>query len=331
MGQDGRRRRWGVLLRLLGTALAIGWVAHRTDPERALSALRSAPHWVYLVPLSGVLLNTIVQAIRVRVMLTSMGVQISFGRVVSALCRGAFVGLALPSGGLEIAKAAFLVRASHRVDAGIGALLAARVLQLPTWSLLLGWGLVTGLLTTDPVLGLGAVVFLGATVIILSLCAWGLWRPETPRVPLPRWTPDRVRGVLQRIVDALRSLRTAPGALLAVAVLAIPCAVVNIAVVFFVLEGFGVPLSPGEVTALLPAADVLIWMPVSISGLGVREGLFAYFLAPRGVSVGVAVAVALTRWTGELARALVGGLLFVLGDTVWKGPGADGSRSGSDD
>ena len=115
-----------------------------------------------------------------------------------------------------------------------------------------------------------------------------------------------------------------------VALLAVPCALINIGVVWGILWGFGAPLDLREVSALLPAADVVIWMPVSISGLGVREGLFAYFLAPRGLSAGAAVAVGLTRWTGELTRALVGGILFVLGDTVRVGSGAEGPRRARD-
>ncbi len=323
----GGRRRWVYLgLRLVGTALAISWVLHKVDPGRAWSALVAAPGWVYLVPPAGVLLNTLVQAFRVRCMLGAMGAQLSMGRVLSALCRGAFLGLALPSGGQEVAKAAFLVRASRRLDAGIGALLAARVLQLPTWALLLSWTLAMGLMGTDPVLGMAASGFLAVTAVVLGVCLWGLRRPEAPRLPLPGWTPDRVRGVLQRIVDALRSLRATPGVMIVVALLALPCVTVNILVVWAVLQGFGAPLQVDEVAALLPAADVLIWMPVTIGGLGVREGLFVHFLAPRGVAVGTAVAVGLTRWTGELTRALVGGLLFVLGDTVGEGIGADGPR-----
>jgi hypothetical protein len=111
-----------------------------------------------------------------------------------------------------------------------------------------------------------------------------------------------------------------------VGLLAVPCAAINITVVWALLIGFGASLTPGEVASLLPAADVLIWMPLSISGIGVREGLFVHFLAPRGLAAGAAVAVGLTRWTGELVRAMVGGILFILGDTVTEGPGIDGPR-----
>jgi len=325
-----RRRRVGLGLRLLGTGLAVAWVVGQVDLGVAADAVRTAPGWVFFVSPVGVMCNTLIQSVRVQRMLRAMAVHLSLWQVFSALCRGAFVGLVLPSGGQEVAKAAFLAKASPRADAGIAALVAARVLQLPTWAVLLAWGLMAGLLVTDPVLGAAAVGFLCVTAVVLGLCAWGLRRPEAPVLPLPGWTPSRVRSGLKQIVDALRSLKSTPGAMVQVALLAVPCAAVNITVVWAVLTGFGAAIGPSEVAALLPAADVLIWMPISISGLGVRESLFAHFLAPRGVMFSTAVAVGLTRWTGELTRALVGGILFVLGDTVHRGPGAVGPRRARD-
>ena len=330
MQHPGHRRRIGLVLRIAGTIIALWWVMGRVEPDVALQALSEAPLWVFVVPSVGVFFNTIIQGIRIQRMLMAMGARLSLGRVLSAVCRGAFMGLVLPSGGQEVAKAALLAKATSRMDVGIGALLAARVLQLPMWALLLTWSLYSGLLVSDPVLGMAAAGFLCVICVVLGLSFWGLQREDEPHVFLPRWTPARLVDGVQRIVVALRMLRSHPQAILIVASLALPAAVINIGVVWAILWGFSAPLDPGEVAALLPAADVLIWMPIRMSGLGVREGLFAYFLAPRGVGVATAVAIGLTRWTGELMRALVGGLLFVLGDTVFTGPATDGPRSSRD-
>lgn len=324
-----RRRRVGLALRVLGTALALAWVLGRVDVSAAADAVGATPLWVFLLSPLGVMCNTVIQAFRVQRMLHAQAVHLSLWLIFSALCRGAFVGLVLPSGGQEVAKAAYIAKAS-RIDAGVAALLSARVLQLPTWVLLLIWGLIFGLARTDPLLGFAAVGFLCLSTVVLGLSIWALLRPAAPSLPIPGWTPQQIKGPLERIVQALRSLRAAPGAMAQVAVLAIPCACINIVVVWGILIGFGAPLGLTEVAALLPAADVLIWMPVSISGLGVREGLFAHFLAPRGLALSAAVAVGLTRWTGELTRAMLGGIFFIMGDTVQAGSGAEDPRRARD-
>jgi uncharacterized membrane protein YbhN (UPF0104 family) len=107
-----------------------------------------------------------------------------------------------------------------------------------------------------------------------------------------------------------------------VTLLAFPFALINGLVVWIVLVAYGIDMSYAEVLAVIPAADTLISLPITVSGLGVREGIFVYVLAPWGADEAVAVAAGFTRWTGELGRALAGGLLLVVG-----AGGASGSYS----
>ena len=70
----------------------------------------------------------------------------------------------------------------------------------------------------------------------------------------------------------------------------------------------------GEPLGLVPAADVLIWLPVSVGGVGVRESVFALALEPWGILAPSAVAIGIVRWTGELARGAIGCMLMALGE-----------------
>jgi hypothetical protein len=96
----------------------------------------------------------------------------------------------------------------------------------------------------------------------------------------------------------------------------IPVALINVGVVTLVLAGFGISLPYSDVMALAPAADTVIALPVTINGIGLRESAFEILLEPLNVSAELAVAVALTRWVGELQRAGIGGVLFLIGDRV---------------
>lgn len=59
---------------------------------------------------------------------------------------------------------------------------------------------------------------------------------------------------------------------------------------------------------------------MTISGVGVREGVMARALAPYGAAPTLAVAIALTRWTGELGRAALGGVLLWVDRGAGRGP-----------
>ena len=91
------------------------------------------------------------------------------------------------------------------------------------------------------------------------------------------------------------------------------------------------PLRISRVLALVPAADVLIWLPISIGGVGVRESAFAMALGPWGVPVASAVAIAITRWTGELARGAIGCMLWVLKTQDPQGVADRGEERGAED
>jgi hypothetical protein len=54
-------------------------------------------------------------------------------------------------------------------------------------------------------------------------------------------------------------------------------------------------------------------LPISISGLGVREGAFVLFLTPLGVPTEQAVALGLVLYALNLVMSLVGAPAFAMG------------------
>lgn len=65
--------------------------------------------------------------------------------------------------------------------------------------------------------------------------------------------------------------------------------------------------------AFLPAVLITQVLPISISGLGVREGAFVLFLTPLGVPTEQAVALGLVLYALNLVMSLVGAPAFAMG------------------
>jgi uncharacterized membrane protein YbhN (UPF0104 family) len=87
-----------------------------------------------------------------------------------------------------------------------------------------------------------------------------------------------------------------------------------------VLAGFsaartlGVPaIGPTAMLTFYPAVLIAQVLPISISGLGVREGLFVVFLHPLGVPTGKAVALGILIYLLTLVVSLLGAPGFALG------------------
>ena len=205
---------------------------------------------------------------------------------------------------------AWLTRVTGDGGAVVAAVVGVRVLELLPWAGLLLFGLSQGLLTRDPLIGSSAVIFSVVFLGVVVLSAVGV--RSGPGIA--RRIPGRPGRFIERCAHALQRVLVRPGLVLAVFLLAVPFALINCLSIWVALQGHGIALSYVEVLALFPAADTIISLPVTISGVGVREGVFVHALAPWGVGESLAVAASLTRWTGDLGRAAVGGALFVIRD-----------------
>ena len=61
-----------------------------------------------------------------------------------------------------------------------------------------------------------------------------------------------------------------------------------------------------------PQLSLAMVVPVSINGVGVREGGLALMLKPAGVSTDAAVAIGLLWFLANIVTGLIGGVLFLL-------------------
>ena len=301
-----------VWLRVTATVLVVWWVLGGIQPGDSWHAMRDAPAWVWFVP--GMMLLTVsgIHAWRFRILLRGLSVHCGFRAIWSAILRGQFVGLALPRGGGDVARLAWLSQHTGRSDAVVAVGLGARLLELAPWMLLLFYGLGWGLMMWHPVLGTVALLVGIGFATVLGVAALVLrWRALNwlSRLPIGQeW--------LERLVRAANTLAQARRELLWALLLTFPVAFINIGVVTLVMMAFGVYVPFLDVMALAPAADAVIAMPLTINGIGLRESAFEILLEPLTVSAEVAVAVALMRWVGELQRAALGGVLVLIGDNL---------------
>ena len=63
----------------------------------------------------------------------------------------------------------------------------------------------------------------------------------------------------------------------------------------------------------VPMVSLLTLLPLSVNGMGVREGGTVLFLAPLGVPAATALTLSFLWFAVHLACSLVGGLIYLLG------------------
>lgn len=199
-------------------------------------------------------------------------------------------------------------------------------------------GLALMSLVLDRLLGLLALGLLAAGGIALSdeiagrLPSIGLWvalalgflalaiaqivRPLPGALRLGRAAigraPARLRGKLEAIAAALGSYRDAQGALAAAFALSILLQL-NVVTFYWALgQALGLPVDYPGFFVIVPIAIFVMMLPISINGIGVREGIFIFLLAQWGVGPAQAIAFAWLEFGIFLVFGLFGGLLYAL-------------------
>jgi uncharacterized membrane protein YbhN (UPF0104 family) len=87
----------------------------------------------------------------------------------------------------------------------------------------------------------------------------------------------------------------------------------NVVLTWMVGQAIGVTVPFGYYWVMVPIVSLLTLLPVSINGLGVREGGVALFLAPLGVPSGLAVTLAFLWFCAFSTGSLLGGLIYLFG------------------
>jgi uncharacterized membrane protein YbhN (UPF0104 family) len=79
---------------------------------------------------------------------------------------------------------------------------------------------------------------------------------------------------------------------------------------------FGYALELRDLMVIMPVVYVGTVLPISLGGLGVREGIMVGLLSLLGVEPGVAVVIALSLYLTKVVLGLVGGALYGAGERI---------------
>ncbi len=228
-----------------------------------------------------------------------------------------FNSFLLGSVGGDVLKAYYVARETHHkkteavvtvlVDRIIGMfslLLFACVMLPPNWELIANSRL-------RAVIGL-MIAMTGACAVLMVVFFRG---GVSKRIPKAREYLRRLpKGeMLERSLEAFREFgrnRNFWREIIPVAILS------NVIIVLHFMaltRGFGLSVSPMALAAIVPTVTSISALPITPSGLGVRENLYVWMLAAPGVNVEAATALllSLVGYATSLAWSVVGGIVYV--------------------
>ena len=312
------RRRLGLIFRAVVSLLAIYWVAHTNDWHQVwLNVLTMKVRWLVagLICFVPTLLTV---SWRWRMLLGVHGVHLRFWRVFELTMIGQFfstVGVGTTGG--DFFKIFYVTRAvpQHKaavaftviVDRVIGLvalLLFGAILSFTKLPLLLSRGETAKLTYTFYFFVLG-----GGMASLLACLGPILLKIEALRVRVNRIMGGRRRASL---LAAYERTARAFGINVAALVGSIPSHMSITLMGFCVLKAMDLHPDLLAFCAILAMVNMLIALPISISGVGVREQLFTWFFALLDIDKAHAVVFSLTFFTLNIVWCLAGGPFYFL-------------------
>lgn len=266
-------------------------------------------------------LTILIGVIRWRIVLDVQGLHLSFGRAAGiSLVAHFFNSFLLGSTGGDLLKAYFAAgETSHKKAEAVTTVVVDRLLGLFAMLLfcsvmaLANWGVVMSqqrfMAVMLVVLGM---LFLSGLIVVLSF--WG--GPTKPRLKFEALLAKLPKGeALVRCIEACRSFGENPGFLPRVLgwsmLLSLSC------VLQIVALGRGLGLEMGDhffvLMLIVPAIICISALPITPSGIGVRENLYVWLLSATAIGIGdkQALTLSILAFAGSLLWSLAGGAVYL--------------------
>ena len=306
------------LLTALQIAVTIGllwWVFH--DPERRsemLAAAKLANVWWLGAGILVFFFCTIVATARWKILLAVQDINMTWLRTWQLFMIGMFFNLfMLGSTGGDVVKMFLTMReASNNKAAALLSVFMDRVIGmlalifLSVAFLYFRYDLLNHAEGSSTLLNLLLWLMAAALLIIVGMFTFSAlgWVHY-----LPQWTP--LRGRIVEISAACHMYAKGWRLTIWAFLISFPLFGMFFTTFYCAARAFTDQLGIVDIFSVMPIVAVITAIPISVSGIGLRESLFVSLLAPFGVTAAVATLISVTGFLINTLGSLAGGLVFL--------------------
>lgn len=296
------RRRISWLIRIIISGGLMFWLFSRYNIREVLASFEVLPLNMLAVACLMYLGAQVLSSLRWQVLCSLFLFRGKWGTFLGFYFVGMFFNLFLPTGlGGDFFKIHFLSRKNGRRLAAAFTVLGDRLFGLIAM-LLIGATSVTiwpDLLPSP----LSDILFIGGLAALGGL----LFLPVIARMKLPFWP------VLSPYLKDLLAIWRRPKALFIILGLSFIIQALGMGVVAVLGSGLGITVPVAFYFAAVPVVAIAIMIPISLNGIGIREGAFVYLLGLKGIPAAPALCLGLLFFVVQAAVSLIGGVAYAAG------------------
>jgi len=301
-----------ILLKILLSVLLFAYVIAKVSPRNVWTTMRSADPGLIALAAGLFLVSSLIGSWLWARLLRAQGVRIPYPKAASYYFVGLFFNNFLPSNiGGDIARISDASKHADHVSPVFSATLMERLIGVVS----IGFLAVAASALAFHRLHLYAIywttlaVFLLAVAFFASIFHRGIL--QAFERPFRALGAQKLERAIARLMDDLHGFRTEGGALAAAFVASTLVQVSRIYVHYLVGLALGVRISLSYYFLFVPVLAALISLPISLNGIGVREGAAVVLFQAAGLSREQSFSIPFLTYIISVLISLLGGLIFI--------------------
>ncbi|HVF13301.1 MAG TPA: lysylphosphatidylglycerol synthase transmembrane domain-containing protein [Acidimicrobiales bacterium] len=311
-GRTRRRARIFLGLRMAASATMLGFLLTRFDLS-VLNPIRQVSSWTWVIGGLAVTLAAVVLAtLRWQRVLRALDMPSDLHTLLNHVLAGVFVSNFLPStvGGDVLRVARLSAGNGHRPES-----FASVVLERLTGFVVLPLITLVALVGNPTLLHMGTATRLALALSLGTLAVLAVILLVACNSRLGARLAGRANWLsfLRAIHLGLDRMRRHPADAASVLVAAFAYQLLIVLAAWAAGHALGLNMGWSAAMAFVPIVAIAQVLPLSVNGLGLREGALVLLLAPLGVPTGQAVALGLMLYGMNLAVSLLGAPAFAVG------------------
>jgi len=307
------KKHLGSLLRLGLSVVLLIIVFLMIDIEHFWEHLSSVDLTFFFLGLLAFFGATLMWAARWHLLVRATGEIVSYGRILGTTMIGIFFSLFLPTlVGTDLGRMYELSRDQENKAGVVSTVLLDRLIGLGSLILMALTAIIFGLSFIENTSIGPFVLFIGVALVV----GWFVFFNRKAmhyftwvfRLPLV----NRVEPIIRDIYNTLHFLQSKPRLMIMATVLSLLYNSLEVTAVILIARALTVNVDPVYFFIFMPLIWLVTMVPIAISGLGLREGAFAFFFTQVGITGADAVAISLLFYSYTVIMGLSGGVILLV-------------------
>jgi uncharacterized protein (TIRG00374 family) len=301
-------------LRILISVALIGYLLATANLGELFAMLKSWNAIYFVIAVLLGILRNVIFAYRWKITLTVSGIKASFPKLVKSYFVGTFFNLFLPTAlGGDVVRGYDLAMYSGKRMGAVTSVLIERIVGFFALAFIALLALLFGSSVIEDTAVTTVILIVCLSYFVLAIIVFNAKIMKRLVAVLKFIKLWDIGKRLDRMYDSLYAFTAHKAILGQCFILSIICQTLAILAAYSLALAINLKLAPIYFFMVLPMIWIITMVPLSINGLGVREGAFVFFFTKVGVSDSGALLLSFLNFSQLIVLGLIGGIIYLFG------------------